>query len=56
MKVRVVIEYDIPAIDVLSDEDVRVIEETLADRVPSVFEADDGCAMFADSWVVEVQR
>ena len=56
MKVRVVIEYDIPAIDVLSDEDVRIIEATLSEQVPSVFESGDGCAMFADSWTVEVQR
>lgn len=56
MKVTVVIEYDIPAIDVLSDEDARLIETTLAEQVPSAFESDDGCVMMASNWAVEVQR
>ena len=56
MKVKVVIEYEIQAIDVLTDDDVQMIEQTIAMGVPCAFEADDGCTVLASDWTVEVQR
>lgn len=56
MKVRVVIEYEIPAIDALTDDDVQMIEQTIAMGAPSAFEADDGCTMLSSDWTVQVQR
>lgn len=52
MKVKVLIEYEIPAIDVLSDDDVRVIEAELLHKAPFEFES-DGCVMCASSWTIE---
>jgi hypothetical protein len=55
MKVKVLIEYDIPCIDALTDEDKEVITQALSDQAPSAFEFYDGGVMLAESWTVEVQ-
>ena len=56
MKVRVVIEYEIPAIDVLTDDDVQMIEQSVWEGAPQSFSSPDGAWLSAAGWTVEVQR
>jgi len=54
MKVKVLIEFDIPCIDKMTVEDGEVIKLTMLNSVPTAFEFEDGGAMLADSFSVEI--
>ena len=52
--VRVVIEYEINELDVLTIEDSLVIRDAVLRDAPTIFEYTDGYALWADGFTVEV--
>ena len=56
MKVKVVIEYEIPVDGPLTVEDRLAMHAALEREIPTVFEHTDGAAFWAQSFTVEVQE
>lgn len=56
MKVTVIVEYEIPELDALTDEDALAIEAAVCDSAPSCFIRGDDDMFFAREFSVEVKR